>query len=106
MGKWLKKYGEAIYDTRGGPYRNGEWGGSCHKGKTLYLHVLEWKDDTLTLPPLGKKIHSARILSGNEVKYESTDKALVVTVPKAQQNKPVTVIELTVDTPFKDGETL
>lgn len=23
MGEWLKKYGEAIYGTRGGPYKNG-----------------------------------------------------------------------------------
>ena len=42
MGEWLKKYGEAIYGTRGGPYRNGTWGGSCHKGNKLYLHVYEW----------------------------------------------------------------
>ena len=60
-------------------------------------------NNTLTLPPLGKKVISARILAGNKAKYESTDQALMITVPKAQQDHPVTVVELTVDTPFKDG---
>lgn len=102
MGEWLKKNGEAIYGTRGGPYRNGEWGGSCHKNKSLYLHVFQWEDDTLSLPPLGKKVLSARILGGNEVKYESTDKTLTITLPKAQQDNPVTVIKLTVNSLFKN----
>ena len=32
MGAWLKKYGDAIYGTRGGPFTNGNWGGSTHRG--------------------------------------------------------------------------
>lgn len=44
MGQWLKTYAEAIYKTRGGPYINQPWGGSCHKlgkngKKIVYVHV-------------------------------------------------------------------
>ena len=42
MGEWLKKYGAAIYGTSGGPYRNGTWGGSCHKGNKLYHAAEVW----------------------------------------------------------------
>ena len=28
MGRWLTKYGESVYATRGGPLRNGDWGGA------------------------------------------------------------------------------
>ncbi len=103
MGNWLDRYGAAIYGTRGGPYQNGNWGGSCHKDKKLYLHVYKFKKEKLELPALGKKVLSARILGGEEVACESTDDALVVTVPKEQQDSPVTVIELTLDEQIKDG---
>lgn len=31
MGKWIAFYKEAIYNTRGGPYRDQPWGGSCYR---------------------------------------------------------------------------
>ena len=34
VGDWLKRYGGSIYDTRGGPFANGNWGGSTHRGRT------------------------------------------------------------------------
>ena len=42
VGGWLQTYGEEIYGTCGGTYRNGDWGGSCHKGYKHYLHVYDW----------------------------------------------------------------
>lgn len=44
MGNWITPYREAIYNTRGGPYREQPWGGSCYKTdhngkKNIYLHV-------------------------------------------------------------------
>jgi alpha-L-fucosidase len=41
MGAWLKKYGIAIYGTRGGPFTNGKWGGSTHRGNTVYVQVFD-----------------------------------------------------------------
>jgi len=52
MGAWLDKNGEAIYGTRGGPITPRPWGVSTVKGDRVYLHVLDWKDEFLSLPEL------------------------------------------------------
>jgi alpha-L-fucosidase len=97
MGTWLKTYGEAIYGTRGGPYTNGAWGGSCHKGKTLYLHVFEWPTEGLKLGALPVKVLSARTLTGAAVSVSQTSQDLVVQVAPDDRRAPVTVVELTLD---------
>jgi alpha-L-fucosidase len=103
MGQWLKSYGEAIYGTRGGPYKNGEWGGSCHKGKKLYLHVFEWPEEGLKLGALPAKVLSARTLGGGAASVSQTAQNLVVNVAPADRVAPVTVIELTLDQSIAPG---
>jgi len=103
MGKWLKTYGEAIYGTRAGPYKNGGWGGSCHKGNKLYLHVYDWPKLGFTLDPIANRILSARTLAGKAVTFEQSDSALAVDVSKADRDDPVTVIELTMENPVVSG---
>lgn len=97
MGQWLKTYGEAVYGTRGGPYKNGAWGGSCHKGKKLYLHVFEWPADGLKLGALPANVLSARILNGGAASVSQTSQELVVEVAPGDRLAPVTVVELTLD---------
>ena len=105
MGAWLKKYGDSIYGTRGGPFTNGKWGGSTHRGNTLYLHVFDWPGDKLRLGALPQKITKARVLpSGAEVAFAQTARGLDVTVPVAQRDNPVTVIELTLGQPVPRGQ--
>jgi alpha-L-fucosidase len=104
MGQWLKKYGEAIYGTRGGPYRNGAWGGSCHKGKKLFLHAYQWQGNGLAFDALPQKVKSARTLAGGAVALTQSEKELTVRVAEADRDTPVTVIELTLDRPVEDGK--
>jgi len=103
MGAWLKKYGEAVYGTRGGPYRNGTWGGTCHKGSKLYLHVSEWPVEGLGFDPLPNKVLAARTLSGAPVTFKQSADELAVEVAQKDRDKPVTVIELTLDKPVESG---
>ena len=103
MGQWLKIYGEAIYGTRGGPYINGQWGGSCHKGNKLYLHVFEWPADGLVLDALPAKVLSARTLTGAAVRFAQNNGELFISVPTSHRKTPVTVIELTLDQEFSPG---
>ncbi|MCF7848056.1 MAG: alpha-L-fucosidase [Kiritimatiellales bacterium] len=63
LGKWLKIYGESIYETRGGPYGPGIWGGSTRKGNKVYLHLTQLSQaGTYMLPKLPAKIESYRLL--------------------------------------------
>jgi len=51
IGQWLKKHGEAIYGTRGGPFKPEPWYALTHRIDKIYLHVLDWPEKTLLLPP-------------------------------------------------------
>jgi alpha-L-fucosidase len=81
VGAWLAKYGESIYATRGGPYRNGEWGGSTRKGRFLYLHIAKWNDGRLVLPPLEATIMKSSALSGGTVEINQSPERIIVTRP-------------------------
>ena len=105
MGTWLKRYGVAIYGTRGGPFTNGQWGGSTHRGKTVYIQVFDWPSDKLRLGALPQKIVKAQVLpTGAEAVFSQTARGVDVTVPAAQRDDPVTVIELTLDQPVLRGQ--
>jgi alpha-L-fucosidase len=104
MGAWLSKYGEAIYETHGGPYQNGTWGGSCHKGDKLFLHVYQWPaGGKIAFDPLPSKVLAARTLDGTPVTFQQDANELSVTIAEAQKVSPVTVIELTMDKPIATG---
>ena len=106
MGAWLQKHGEAIYGTRGGPYRNGAWGGSCHKGNKLYLHVSEWPIEGLGFDALPNKVLAARTLTGAPVTFKQSADEFTFAVAQKDREKPVTVIELTLETPVESGRIL
>lgn len=103
MGEWLEKYGGAIYGTRGGPYRNGSWGGSCHKGNKLFLHVYQWQQGGLSFDALPYKVKFARTLTGADVQFTQTTNKFAVQVAAADRDTPVTVVELTLDQPIPVG---
>jgi alpha-L-fucosidase len=97
MGEWTKQYGETIYGTRGGPLSAREWGVMTRKGNKIYVHVLNWQDETLTLPKLGKKVISAKLFIDQSVlKFLENDFGLSLQIPKTKMDEVDTVIELEV----------
>ena len=51
IGKWMKTYGKTVKDgVREGIIPPQEWGVSTQKGKTVYLHILDWKSRMLSMP--------------------------------------------------------
>jgi alpha-L-fucosidase len=103
-GEFLAQYGEAIYGTRGGPYKNGPWGGSCHKDRKLYLFIYEWSNHgPLKFDPLPIKVLEARTLDGAAVSVEQDGHELRVSVAREHQVTPVTVIALTLEKAIEPG---
>jgi len=102
VGVWLKKYGESIYATRGGPFKNGEWGGSTQKGLIVYLHVMQWTHNQLTLPPLEATITRSTALTGGRIQVKQTAEGIVMTKPAGSEPKGITIVKLELDRPPGD----
>ncbi len=108
MGAWLKENGEAIYGTRGGPWRNGSWGGSTYRDKTIYVQLLNPPvAGRLHLAPLPHKIMAAEFLHGGKpVTFQQGADGVTLDLGADGFQKPVTIVKLTLDEPVKPGQTL
>jgi len=94
MGKWLKKYGESIYKTRGGPFKPGKWGASTYKGKKIYVHILNWQGDSIVLPAIDKKIVKSSILTGGKADVEQTEEGIKISIPNEHRRDIDTIVVL------------
>jgi alpha-L-fucosidase len=104
VGDWIKPRATAIYNTRGGPYANGQWGGSTHRGNTVFVFARDWKGGTLHLPPLPQKIKAVRkVADGKAVTFQQTEKEVEFTLPKVDRDPNFTVFALTLDAPVSDA---
>jgi alpha-L-fucosidase len=95
MGGWLKQNGASIYGTRGGPVSPRTWGVTTRKGNTVYVHILNWPDESLVLPALPGKVASAKLLNGGSaVKFAENEFGLLLKVPATMRDEYDTVIAL------------
>lgn len=103
VGEWLTEYGDTIYNTRGGPVLPGEWGGATYRDHTIYLHILEWKEDKLKLFLCEGEVESYRNRTGKEVIFNQDDREIVIQVPISERNLYDTIIELELKAPVQWG---
>ena len=95
MGQWLAKYGDAFYGTRGGPFTPRPWGVTTQKGNKVYLHILDWPDESLVLPRIPKQIRSARFLKdGSKVDFTQNKYGFLVKIPETERDEYDTIIEI------------
>jgi alpha-L-fucosidase len=99
MGAWLKEYGQSIYATRGGPFIPGPWGASTYKDNIIYVHILSWPDEELTLPPIPRKIVSSSVLTGGTAIVRQTQEAIEISIPQNCRQEIDTIIKLDLDGP-------
>jgi alpha-L-fucosidase len=103
MGGWLKKYGYAFYETKGGPWMPGKWGGATYKGNKVYLYVYDWNNGEIKLPALpDNSVVSARYLNveGKKVSLKSGPEEWQFSAP-VQPDSIATIIELVMEKPVK-----
>jgi alpha-L-fucosidase len=95
VGLWLERHGRAVYGTRPGPLQPlDRVYGMTTAGDSAVVHVVGWPADELSLPPLPRKVVSARNLSGEVVKWTADAKGQTLSVPPSSRGSAVTVIEL------------
>jgi alpha-L-fucosidase len=97
IGVWMRKYGESIRGTRGGPFKPGWYGTSTRKGNTIYLHIRDWDGNTLKLPKLPGKVLSSRLLTGGKAAVKETAQGIEVSVPDKNLNAFDTIVALELD---------
>jgi alpha-L-fucosidase len=97
IGQWMTKNGDSIYGTRGGPFEPTENYVTTCKDDKIYLHVLDWKGENRIIVPsvLKKKINKAwKLDDGKVVQVREHQQGLILSLPKARQNKVDTIIVL------------
>jgi alpha-L-fucosidase len=95
MGQWMAVNGDSIYGTRGGPITPRPWGVTTRKGNTVYVHVLDWPDRTLSLPAFPGKVKSARLLKGGApVVARQTAAGVSLELPEGPRDPFDTVVQV------------
>lgn len=102
LGQWLERFGESIYNTRGGPILPGRWGGATYRGNQVYLHITEWEQDELGLPTPGR-LTGARGLTTQDFSVTEADGRLHVQVPIPSRDPLDTILCLEFDQPIQWG---
>jgi alpha-L-fucosidase len=101
MGAWLRKYGETVYSTRGGPWKPTKTFASTRTGNTIYLHVLGG-DGSLTLPNLPTKLVRSSVLTGGDVQVSQGQSGIAVSVPSRNLNEIDSIVKLEFDSSVMD----
>lgn len=96
IGRWMDTYGNTIHDTRAGPIPPRSWGATTRRGDTVFVHVLDWPDPQLVLPPLADNVTGAALVDGRPVPFEQSANGVVLTLPQARADQwdRVVVLEL------------
>ena len=98
VGEWLRVHGESVYGTRGGPVSPRPWGVTTRKGNTVYVHVLEWPDAAILVPPLDGAVKSAKLLkTGEAVAARNLAEGVLIPLPTTAPDPYDTVIALEIE---------
>ncbi len=103
MGRWLKRYGQSIYATRGGPFKLSRYDAptyaSTHKDTRIYVHILDWPGQRLCLPPIDKKIVRSWLLTGGLADVQQPQAGITIAVAKEHRRDIDTILVLELDGP-------
>jgi alpha-L-fucosidase len=82
VGQWLQKSGASIYGTRAGPVAPRSWGATTRRGDTVFVHVLDWEDRTLSIPDVGARVVRATMQdTGEGIGMVQSDASITLTLP-------------------------
>ncbi len=104
MGNWLKINEEAVYGTRGGPYKPTDYMVSTRVGNKIYLHLLSHPGANLHLPfPSEIKMNKAYFLQGiADLKVSQDKESIDISLPDSLPDEIASVIVLELNKPALD----
>jgi alpha-L-fucosidase len=88
MGEWLGEYGKTIYGTRGGPWKPTKSLASTRKGNTIYLHLLGWNGEMITLPNIPRTIIRSSVLTGGTARVQQAARTISIRGDPAAAHPP------------------
>jgi alpha-L-fucosidase len=99
VGQWLKTYGQAIYNTRGGPLEPQPWGVTTRSkdNKTIFVHIL--KGNTAEVPADLLAGRTVSLIGNGGVQAQSDGKLARITVMQDEATHPVRVVVLRPNNP-------
>ena len=82
LGEWMRVNGESIYGTRGGIIPPHDWGVTTQRGNTLYVHILNLKDDALYLPLSSSNVKQVRTFADKaRLHYTASGRGITIQLP-------------------------
>lgn len=97
MGKWMEQNAASIRGTRGNIVPAQDWGVVTQKNKTLYVHILNKKDNAgyLFIPQLTEKVNTAAVFNTKSgVKFKQVPEGLFVYLDGMKLDDIDTIIQL------------
>ena len=97
MGEWLNKYGDAIYNTRGGPYYPDSLITSTRNGNKINILLLKKQSDILSLKSIpNQKLVRAYFMKGAPIPFSQDENMFTLTLPAELPETicPVIVLEM------------
>lgn len=99
---WVKQNKEAVYNTSGGPFKQGTWGGSTYINGKIFLHLRKATNEVSIHSLKGYEIISATDLTtGKHFNVEKTGDDFVIHFSGIDMDtNPVSIIQLMLNKPF------
>ena len=97
VGEWLSHYGDAIYKTRGGPFKNEHTvGGFTHRDNKIYAFIKENAKGSFRIPLCGGKVKSVISRTGETLETSVEGDVLTVSI-LGQRAEIASLVELELD---------
>lgn len=95
IGKWMDKYGESIYGTRGNVVPPQDWGVVTSKDKKIFVHILKDSIQPIVLEGIKDKIKSCQLMARNRpIKYKQDKNGVTLNLDGIDLTEPDTIIEI------------
>ncbi|ALJ04463.1 hypothetical protein APS56_04605 [Pseudalgibacter alginicilyticus] len=105
IGEWMTLNGDAIYETKGSPFKGEyKWGSLTSKKQHAFLHLFDMKEDHISVNGIISKVKKAYLLHNNqpiEFKQNLTDKKISLDISTITNSHATNIIALDLEGELK-----